>query len=284
MTTTDTDKPRLNRHRAQLLKVSAVILAVSAVYAATREDWVFFILLFALLLEAALLFAVGRKGGPSGRKELAPIVGGSAITSLFVAVVALLYLGDSLEYRMLGDLEPIESASDLIQTYNGESPGQVFVSGVIATENKDWGENGCAVFTREARGKAMGPPDLRVQLRDGQVEVTGHLFYRNNQNRELRLAWPWQGIRGRRYQCLRIGDPISIRGYLHGARSLDGSRRSVSVAAEQVFPGTSQAHASYLREHMPDTTWLVFMARTSLLLLTLFLGVFINYLVKLIRK
>jgi hypothetical protein len=64
---------------------------------------------------------------------------------------------------------------------------------------------------------------------------------------------------------------------------LDGSSRSFSIATKQVFPGSSQAHARYLREHLPASTWLVFMARTSLLLLVLFIGVFINYLVKLIR-
>jgi len=198
MSATGADKGRWARHRSHLIKLSAAALIAGAVFAAFREDWVFFILLFALLLEAALLFAVGNKGAEPSRKDLAPIVGGFAITSVFVAVV-------------------------------------------------------------------------------------GHLYYRNNQNQELRLAWPWQGMKDRRYLCLRIGDPISIRGYLRGARSLDGSHRSVSIAAEQVYPGSSEAHAAHLREHMPASTWLVFMARTSLLLLALFIGVFINYLVKLIR-
>jgi hypothetical protein len=283
MSATGAGKGRWARHRSQLLKLSAAVLVAGAVFAVFREDWVFFILLFALLLEAALLFAAGKKGPEPGHKDLAWIVGGFAITSVFVAVVSLLYLANSLEYRLLGELKPIESIMALTQTYDGESSGQVFVSGVIAANNNHWGEQRCAVHTRNARGAAIGSLELLIDLKGGQTTVTRHLYYRNSQNQELRLAWPWQGIRGRRYLCLRIGDPISIRGYLEGARSLDGSRRSISILAEQIYPGSSQAHAAYLREHMPASTWLVFMARTSLLLLALFIGVFVNHLVKLIR-
>jgi hypothetical protein len=269
-------------HKRRLWQAAGLALTALAIYAAFQEDGYFFLLLFGLAFETALIYAARHKGDGRQSKMLPALVGGFAVACLIVGIVALLYLNSSQEYRRLGDPRPILSKRAFIDSYP-ERHGSVFLSGTVSEENADYaGGEGCAIVVRE---HAQGPSELLIELDGGSVAITGHLLDRNSQNRKIRLGWTWQGMKNRRiWQCLRIGKPVSIRGVLQGSRSLDGSRTRVALLAEEIFPGSTSAHAEYLREHMPRASWAILMAKISSILFIIFILVFGYYAFHLIRS